>query len=296
MRVFVTGASGFVGSAVVRELVDAGHQVVGLVRSDHSAATVEASGARVHRGDLTDLAGLRQAASGVDGVIHTAFNHDYRDFDGACATDRAVIEAFGETLAGSDRPLIVTSGLGSLKRVPGRPANEDDALDHDGPAAHRVPSETLAMSYTDRGVRVSVMRLSLSVHGEGDHGMVPALIDSARARGFVPRIGDGTNRWPAVHRLDAARLYRLALESAPAGSNLHGIAEEGVPLRDITEVIARNLNLPVTETDSADLGFVSSFLGGDFPSSGERTRKLLDWHPTHRGLVEDLEQGDYFTD
>lgn len=281
MRVFVTGATGFVGSAVVRELVDAGHQVLGLARSDQGAATVESAGAQVHRGDLADLHGLRAAASGVDGVIHTAFNHDYRDFDGACETDRAVIDAFGETLAGSDRPLIVTSGVGTRKQVPGRPATEDDAPHRDGHAAHRVPSETRALSYTDRGVRVSVLRLSLAVHGEGDHAMIPALIHSARLRGSVPRIGDGTNRWPAVHRLDAARLYRLALESAPAGSELHGVAEQGVPLRDITEIIARNLNLPVAQAAAQDLGFVGPFLAGDFPSSSERTRKLLDWHPTH---------------
>lgn len=296
MRVFVTGATGFVGSAVVRELVDAGHQVLGLARSDHGAPTVESAGAQVHRGDLADLDGLRAAASSVDGVIHTAFNHDFRDFDGACATDRAVIGLFGETLAGSDRPLVVTSGVGILKQVGDRPVNEDDAPDQDGHAAHRAPSEAIALSYADRGVRVSVLRLPLAVHGDGDHAMVPALIDSARARGSVPVFGDGTNRWPAVHRLDAARLYRLALESAPAGSILHGVAEQGVRLREITEIIADKLNLPVTRTTGADLGFVGPFLAGDFPCSSEQTRKLLDWQPTRPSLVEDLATGHYFTD
>jgi nucleoside-diphosphate-sugar epimerase len=300
MRVFVTGASGFVGSAVVRELLDAGHQVVGLVRTDQGATAVAAAGAEVHRGDITDLDSLRKPLVDTEGVIHTAFNHDFTDFDAACATDRAVIELIGETLAGSDRPFVVTSGAGALAPVEGRPTNEEDEPSHDGPVAHRVPSETLALSYAERGVRVSLIRLPMSVHGEGDHAFVPMVIAAARELGFVPVVGDGSNRWSAVHRLDAARLFRLAVESAPAGSKLHGIDEEGVRFRDIAEVIGRHLSLPVTTVSAAqaieNLGFTGAFVGADVPSSSTRTRALLGWQPGQPGLIEDLEKGHYFTD
>jgi nucleoside-diphosphate-sugar epimerase len=293
MRVFVTGASGFIGSAVVTELIEAGHQVIGLARSDSSARTVEAAGAQVHRGDLEDLDSLRAGAQSADGVIHLAFNHDFTDYSGAAETDRRAIDALGGVLAGSDRPFVVTSGLAGFAL--GRTMTEDDAADPNSPRA----SERAALALTARGVRVSVLRLPPSVHGEGDHGFVPRLIDIARENRVAAYPGDGANRWPAVHRFDAARLFRLALESAPAGTRLHAIGDEGVPVRDIAGVIGRHLEVPVSSVapeQAADhFGWLGVFFSLDVPASSALTRERLGWRPTRQGLLDDLEQGHYFS-
>ena len=293
MRVFVTGASGFIGSAVVTELIEAGHDVIGLARSDSSARAVEAAGAQVHRGDLDDVDSLRAGAQTADGVIHLAFNHDFTDFSGAAETDRRAIDALGGVLAGSDRPFVVTSGLAGFAL--GRTMTEDDAADPNSPRA----SEHAALTFTQRSVRVSVLRLPPSVHGEGDHGFVPRLIDIARDKGVAGYPGDGSNRWPAVHRFDAARLFRLALESAPAGARLHAIGDEGVPVRDIAGVIGRHLDLPVTavapEQAVDHFGWLGVFFSLDVPASSAQTRDLMGWRPTRLGLLDDLEQGHYFS-
>lgn len=294
MRVFVTGASGFIGSAVVSELIAAGHEVVGLARSESSARAVEAAGAQVHRGDLDDLESLRAGAKSADGVIHLAFNHDFSAYGGAAETDRRAIDAIGGVLAGSDRPFVVTSGLAGFAL--GRPMTENDAAPPNSPRA----SEPAALALTSRGVRVSVLRLPPSVHGEGDHGFVPRLIDIAREKGVAAYPGDGTNRWPAVHRSDAARLFRLALESAPAGARLHAIGDDGIPVRDIAAVIGRHLGLPVTavapEQAADHFGWLGMFFSLDVPASSTLTRELLGWRPTRQGLLDDLEQGHYFHD
>jgi len=292
MRVFVTGASGFIGSAVVSELIATGHQVLGLARSDTSARALEAAGAAVHQGDLDDLDSLRAGAETVDGVIHLAFNHDFTDYTGAAQTDRRAIDALGEVLAGSDRPFVVTSGLAGFAL--GRTMTEDDAADPNSPRA----SEQAALAFTSRGVRVAVLRLPPSVHGEGDHGFVPRLIDIAREKGVAAYPGDGANRWPGVHRLDAARLFRLALESAPAGARLHAIGDEGVPVREIACAIGRHLDLPVTAvpTERAvdHFGWLGVFFSLDVPASSALTREQLRWQPTGPGLLDDLGQGHYF--
>lgn len=294
MRVFVTGASGFIGSAVVSELIDAGHQVLGLARSASSADAVEAAGAHVHRGDLADLESLRTGAESADGVIHLAFNHDFTDYAGAAETDRRAIDTLGAVLAGSDRPFVVTSGLAGFAL--GRTMTEDDAADPDSPRA----SEHAALAFALRGVRVAVLRLPPSVHGEGDHGFVPRLIDIAREKGVSAYPGDGSNRWPAVHRFDAARLFRLALESAPAGARLHAIGDEGLPVRDIAGTIGRHLSLPVTaiapETAVDHFGWLGVFFSLDVPASSTLTRERLGWRPTQTGLLDDLEEGHYFHD
>jgi len=294
MRVFVTGASGFIGSAVVSELIAAGHDVLGLARSDASAQAVEAAGARVHRGDLENLESLRAGAQTADGVIHLAFNHDFTQYAGAAETDRRAIDTLGGVLAGSDRPFVVTSGLASFAL--GRTMTEDDAVDPDSPRA----SEQAALAFTPRGVRVAVLRLPPSVHGEGDHGFVPRLIDIANEKGVAGYPGDGSNRWPAVHRFDAARLFRLALESAPAGARLHAIGDEGVQVREIAGAIGRHLELPVTaispEQAVDHFGWLGAFFSLDVPASSTLTRELLGWSPTRQGLLDDLEQGHYFHD
>jgi nucleoside-diphosphate-sugar epimerase len=296
MRVFVTGATGFIGSAVVRELIDAGHEVVGLARSDQGAQAVAAAGAEVHRGDLDDLDSLRSGAAAADGVVHTAYIHDFSQMDHAAEADRRAIEALGSTLEGSDRPLVFTTGTALIR--PGHLVTEDDAADPATGAHPRLETEQLAVVLAQRGVRTSIIRPGASVHGEGDHGFVPVLIDIARSKGVSAYIGDGANRWPAVHRFDAARLYRLALEKAPAGSVYHAIGDEGVPTRQIAEIIGRHLELPVTSIgvdDAAEhFGWMGGFFGIDAPASNALTRERLGWEPTHIGLVEDLEQGHYF--
>ncbi|MFI5734280.1 SDR family oxidoreductase [Kribbella sp. NPDC051587] len=296
MRVFVTGATGFVGSAVVPELIDAGHQVVGLARSDTGAAAVTAAGAEVQRGSLADLDVLRTAAARADAVIHTAFVHDFSNWAAAVATDQAAITAIGDALAGSERPFVVTSATG-LVRGDGI-ALESSPANPDVPTALRHGSEALALAYADRGVRVSVLRLSPSVHGEGDPNFIRGVIDTARQHGTSAYVGTGANCWAAVHRSDAARLYRLAL-TAPAGSRLHAVGEEAVPFREIAEVIGRQLDVPVVSLASDQaaehFGWLAGFAAHDVRASSAATRELLDWHPSGPGLIADLEKGHYFS-
>jgi nucleoside-diphosphate-sugar epimerase len=297
MRVFVTGATGFIGSAVVRDLLDAGHQVVGLARSDAGAASLTAAGAQAHRGSLDDLDSLRSGAAASDGVIHTAYIHDFSENNDAAAyarTDRSAIEAIGGALAGSGRPLVVAAGLPVPE--PGHVTTEDDAAP-ENPAYPRV-SEPAAMALAVRGVRVSVVRLPPTVHGLGDHGFVPALIGIARAKGQAAYIADGSNRWPAVHRLDAGHLFRLALEAAPAGTRLNAIGDEGVPFREIAEVIGKHLDVPVVslsrEEAQGHFGLFALFASIDVPASSELTQKQFGWHPSQPGLIADLDEGHYF--
>jgi nucleoside-diphosphate-sugar epimerase len=294
MRVFVTGATGFIGSAVVSELIDAGHEVVGLARSDQSAARLADTGAEVVRGSLDDLDALRAAAEAADGVVHTAYIHDFSQMEMAAATDRGAIDTLGAALEGSGRPLVVTTGTALIR--PGTVVTEDDHAS--GPGHPRLETEQLALAMAGRGVRVSVVRPGASVHGQGDHGFVPVLIDIARRQGASAYIGDGSNRWPAVHRLDAAHLYRLALEHGPAGSVFHAIGDEGVPTREIAEVIGHHLGLPVEsiapERAAEHFGWIGMFFGVDAPASSALTQQRLGWRPTHIGLIEDLELGHYF--
>jgi nucleoside-diphosphate-sugar epimerase len=297
MRVFVTGASGFIGSAVVRELLVAGHAVVGLARSSAAAESVAAAGATVHRGDLDDLESLRMGASAADGVVHTAYNHDFSvSRPDAAAADRRAIHAMAGTLAGSGRPLVITSGTG--RRAPGQVATEDVLPDPMTDPTGRVATELFATSLVERGVRVSVVRFPPTVHGRDDHGFVPRLINIARNKGVSAYPGDGNNRWPAVHRLDAAHLFRLAVESAPAGARLHGVGDEGVPVRAIAEVIGRHLNVPVASVAGDQLaehfGFLGAFFAADLPASSAITQQLLGWHPEQPGLIADMEEGHYF--
>jgi nucleoside-diphosphate-sugar epimerase len=305
MRVFVTGASGWIGSAVVPELIGAGHQVTGLARSDASAAALAAAGAQVQRGSLDDLDVLRGAAAAADGVIHLAFKHDIAftgDFQGAADADRRAVETFGEIMAGSGRPLVIASG--TLGVAPGRLATEEDghgpAPAHlaGGPATRQGTAE-LTLALAGRGVRSVVLRLPPTVHGDGDHGFMATIVGTAREKGVSGYIGDGANRWPAVHRLDAAHLFRLAAENGPAGSTLHAVADQGVPIRDIAGVIGRHLRLPVVSVAPEDAAghftWMAGFLGLDSPASSALTRELTGWQPTQPGLIEDLEKGHYFS-
>lgn len=274
MRIFVTGATGYIGSAVVRELSAAGHQVLGLTRSDQGAAQLKAAGAEAHPGALDDLDSLRRGAAQAEGVIHLAFKHDFANFASSLATDLHAIEALGEALAGSGKPFLTTAH------------------------ANGAASDQATLALAQRGVRAAIVSLAPSVHGEGDKGFVPRLIAIAREKGCAAYIGDGANRWPAVHRLDAARLFRLALEAAPAGSRLDGVADEGIPFRDIAAVIGRHLNLPVAslarEQAEAHFGFLGPIAALDFPRSSASTQALLNWRPAQPSLLADLEQGHYF--
>ncbi|WP_273733023.1 SDR family oxidoreductase [Mycolicibacterium septicum] len=292
MKVFVTGASGFVGTAVLRDLVAHGHDAVGLARSDASADAISAAGARVHRGDLNDHDSLRTAADASDGVIHLAFHHDFDNFADAGELDRQAIEVLGATLAGSDRPLVVTSGVAGHSA--GRVLTENDPF-QPGLPRH---SEPAVLAFADKGVRASIVRLSPTTHGEGDHGFVPRLIQVARERGVSAYIGDGTNRWPAVHRLDAAPLFRLAVEQAPSGTVLHAVAEEGIAGRDIAAAIGRHLGLPVTTVPVGQafehFGWIGGMFALDVPTSSALTRQRFGWQPSAAGLLEDLDGGHYF--
>lgn len=302
MRVFVTGASGWIGSAVVAELIDSGHEVTGLARSDAAAAAVTSGGATVHRATLDDLDSLRRVAADSDGVIHLAFKHDIAfsgDFQGAADADRRAVETFGEALAGSDRPLVIASG--TLGLAPGRLATERDghqaAALGAGPETRRATAE-FVLDLASRGVRSSVVRLAPTNHGDGDHGFLATLVGIARDKGAAGYIGDGSNRWPAVHRLDSAHLFRLALEAAPAGSTLHAVADEGIPIRDIAEVMGRHLQVPVVSISPQDAAghftWMAGFIGMDSPASSALTRELMGWQPSQVGLIEDLDQGHYF--
>src|SRR5665213_915552 len=306
MRIFVPGASGWIGSAVVPELLGSGHQVIGLARSDASAAALAAAGAEVQRGGLDDLEILGSAAAASDGVIHLAFKHDLAftgDFEGAAQADRRAIQTLGEALVGSDRPFVIASG--TLGLAPGRVATERDMPDLDsamtlftGGPAIRAANAQMTLAFASRGVRSSVVRLAPTNHGDGDNGFMAALVSVARDKGVSGYIGDGTNRWPAVHRLDSARLFRLAVETAPAGSALHAVADEGVPIRGIAEVIGRHLDIPVVSISAEEAGghftWLAGFLGIESPASSALTRELLGWQPTQPGLIADLEQGHYF--
>jgi len=300
MRVFVTGATGFVGSAVVRELIDAGHQVLGLARSDAGAKSLLAAGAnvaganvKVHRGSLEDLESLRSGAAAADGVIHTAFIHDFANYGPAAAADRRAIETLGDALAGSDRSLIVTSGT-LLAQRQGALATEEDVHDPNFPRK----SEDAALALAARGIRASVLRLPPSVHGNGDHGFVPRLISIALEKGVSAFVGDGLNRWPAVHRLDAAHLYRLVLEKGSAGATYHGVADQGIPTREIAEAIGRGLNIPVvskSNEEAADhFGWIARFFAIDGPASSALTQERLGWRPAQPGLIADLNAAHYF--
>ena len=304
MRIFVTGASGWIGSAVVPELLGARHEVVGLARSEASAQRLEAAGAIVHRGDVDDPDGLAKAAADADGVIHLAFQHEVAwsgNFAAAAAADRRAVEAMGAALADSDRPLVLASGMLGLRA--GRVATEDDGLVPSAevranPAGRRSATALLTLSLAGTGVRSSVLRFPPTVHGDGDHGFVATLVGIARQRGVAAYVGNGTNRWPAVHRSDAARLARLAVEAAPAGSVLHAVGDEGVPFREIAEALGRHLRVPTASLAPADavehFAHLGHFVAADSPASAAVTRALLAWEPAGPSLLEDLEQDHYY--
>lgn len=295
MRVFVTGASGWIGSAVVPDLVAAGHDVVGLVRSDEAAAAVRAAGAEPLRGSLDELDSLRAGAESADAVVHLANKHDWSDPAESNRAERAAVETLLEVLAGSDRPFALAAGTAF---APGRVVTEDDANPAAGPEAPRGGTEVLALEAVDRGVRSISLRFAPTVHGAGgEHGFIPQVVAAARRNGAAGYVGDGANRWSAVHRLDAARLVTSAIETAPAGSRLHVVAEEGVATRDVAEAIARALGVPAVSVDPADapehFGWISSFWGLDIPASSAATRERFDWTPTHPTLLEDIASGAY---
>ena len=295
MKVFVTGATGFIGKAVVQELLSAGHQVLGMVRSDSGAATLAQLGVESHRGELSDIDSLAAGARACDGVIHTAFIHDFAQYEANAQTDQRALDAMARALEGTNKPLVATSGTAVL--APGRVGTEADAPALDGLGSIRAASEVVLFA-AERGVRVSVVRLPPSVHDKGDHGFVPALIDVARRTGVAAYVGDGNNRWPAVHRLDAARLFRLALEKAEPGARLHGVGEKGVSMRSIAEMIDKGLGIPVrtmsTNEAAAHFGWLALFAGIDNSTSSAHTRSSMGWQPEHIGLLEDMEASDYF--
>lgn len=294
MKVFVTGATGFVGSAVVQELIGAGHKVIGLARSDAGAKSLVALGIQVHRGDLTDLESLRSGAAAADGVIHTAFIHDFSKFAENCEIEGRAIEVLGSALEGSKRPMLVTNGMAMLAQ--GRPATEEDAAPPMSPSYPRA-SEAVARTLQKRGIRASVVRLP-QVHDTVKQGLVTYLIGVARQKGVSAYVGDGLNRWAAVHLLDAARLYRLALEKQEAGARYHAVAEEGVPVRDIAQAIGRGLKVPVVsksaEEAAAHFGFLGMFVSRDLTASSVQTQERLGWRPTGPGLTADLDGANYF--
>ena len=296
MRVFVTGASGWIGSATVDELLSAGHSVLGLARSDASAAALEERGASVLRGDLDDLDALRKGAADADGVIHLANKHDWANPAASNAAERGAVEAIAETLVGTERPFVLASGVAGLAK--GRPSTEEDPSPFHGPDAPRGGSENLALEYVGRGVRAVSARFAPTVHGVRDHGFIAYIVGVAREKGVSAYVGDGAHRWAAVHRPDAARLVRIGLEQAPAGTRLHAVAEEGVPTKVIAEAIGRGLGLPVTSVAPEDaiehFGFIGAFFAMDLSASSERTRARFGWEPTGPTLVEDIEAGAYF--
>jgi len=294
MRVFMTGASGWIGSAVVPELLEAGHEVLGLARSDESAAAIVAAGAEAYRGSLDEPSSLLDGVDRCDGVTHLGYNHDFSRMQEAAATDRKVVEAIGSVLEETNRPFVVAGGV--LGLAPGHVATENDQSD---PSVHpRIANVAYALSLADAGVRSSCVRFAPTVHGKGDHGFIATLVAIARDKGASGYIGDGANSWPAVHRVDAARLVRLTLESAPAGTSVHAVAEPGIPTKAIAEAIGSGLGVPVVSvpTDQAaeHFGWMSRFFGADTKASNAITRKLLHWEPTNPGLLEDLSEGSYF--
>ena len=294
MRIFVTGATGFIGSALVQELLAHGHQVLGLTRSDKGEQALKEAGAEVHHGSLEDLDSLRRGAAAADGVAHLAFIHDFSKYQENIDTDGNVISALTDALAGSGKPLVTTFGSGLV--APGRNATEAEAAN---PGLNpRAALEVPALAAAGRGVRASIMRLPPTVHGAGDHGFVPMLIDTARQKGFVAYVGDGANRWPAVHRFDAARLYRLALESAPPGTRLHAFAEEGIPMREIARTIGEGLGLPVRgltpEEAAGHFDWMAKFVAMDAPASSALTQARFPWQPREIGLLADLRANGYF--
>jgi nucleoside-diphosphate-sugar epimerase len=294
MRVFVTGASGWIGSAVTDELLSHGHEVVGLARSDQAAAVLTAKGATAHRGSLDDADGLAAAAAAADGVIHLAFKHDFTDYAGAGRTEHTAVRRMLDAVAGTGRPFLLASGLAGAAHGP---LTEDDPSPHHGPESMRGGSENLALSYADRGVRPVAVRFSPTVHGTSDHGFTAALVRIARDHGAAGYLGDGTNRWAAVHRSDAARLVWLALEKAPAGARVHAVAEGGIPTRDIAAAIGDHLGVPTVSVPPADaeahFGWLGGFFGADAAASNDRTRELLGWEPTGPTLLADIAAGAY---
>jgi nucleoside-diphosphate-sugar epimerase len=296
MRVFVTGASGFVGSAIVKELLTAGHQVLGLIRSEKSAEQLKKDGAEILLGDVNDLNVIKQGATECDAVIHTAFNHDFSQYQASCEADRLVIEAFGDALAGSHKPLAITSGVGLLNY--GRLVTEDDVLPAGSDVVPRAASEEAAAAVAAKGVNVYIVRLPPSVHGAGDHGFVPMVIDMARTKGESAYVAEGKNYWPAVHRTDAAALYRLIVEKQPELKVFHAVAEQGVPFREIAEAIGEGLQLPVISKTgdevAAHFGWFAHFASIDCPASSAKTREALGWEPKGIDLIADIKTGGYF--
>ncbi|AGL18020.1 SDR family oxidoreductase [Actinoplanes sp. N902-109] len=297
MRVFVTGASGWIGSATVDELLAAGHEVLGLARTDAAEQSLKAKHATVLRGDLDDLDGLRRGAAETDAVVHLANKHDWANMANSNRAERAAVETIAETLLGTDKPFVLASGLANL--TPGRPATETDRSPFVGPDSMRGGAENLALDYAARGVRTIAARFAPTVHGARDHGFIAAIVAAAKRQGVSAYVGDGTNAWSAVHRSDAVRLVRLALEQAPAGTILHAAAEQGVPARAIAEAIGRALDLPVTSIDPADaaahFGFIGTFFAMDMRASSTITRDRFDWVPTGPTLIEDIDAGAYTT-